>query len=358
MSIFTKIKNRLLFCLIPHGKWIWEFFNNLKKFEGKKSVEKIIFSFNKGFYIDSIELCKINRKNYSNFLSDKIYNKIHPINGVYSSIIDNKLYLPFLFKDYPEIIPKYFYFLSNGRKIILSKDLSKDTGFLDLLKQQNKLVLKHCYSSLGEGFYLLEYNSSRYYVNKKEISIEELEKLIQSLNDYICTEYIKQHKYANEIYSKSSNTVRLLLLWNSEVNSFIIANSFHRFGMQNKLVDNIGNGGGILYYIDTVSGKLRGHGLLKYYNKPIDLHNNFYHPETETRVEGIQIPNWNNIIEKIISVMNNLSFLKYVGIDIIITDNGFKIIELNSHPTLAPLQVEKGIWESEPLKKFFSEIIK
>jgi len=38
------------------------------------------------------------------------------------------------------------------------------------------------------------------------------------------------------------------------------------------------------------------------------------------------------MIKKVWVTMDNLSFLKYVGLDIVITGNGFKIIKMDSLP--------------------------
>ena len=59
------------------------------------------------------------------------------------------------------------------------------------------------------------------------------------------------------------------------------------------------------------------------------------------------------MINKVLEVLNHLSFLKFVGLDIVITENGFKIIEINSLPTLLGLQIEEGVLRDDRLKRFF-----
>lgn len=85
----------------------------------------------------------------------------HPYNVAYSSIIDNKLYLLFLLKDYSQHAPQYFYFFEyqiyrmNERK----SGVADSQELIGLLQEKGRLVLKYTCSSLGQGFHLIEFNT-------------------------------------------------------------------------------------------------------------------------------------------------------------------------------------------------------
>lgn len=115
-----------------------------------------------GFSKKTIHLNGITKENYKSFMSDRQYRLGHPYNGPYSSIIDNKLYLPFLLKNYPEHTPQYFYYLKN--QIYRMGDgkfgVESFQDFINLLQEKGRLVLKHTCSSLGQGFHLVEVESS------------------------------------------------------------------------------------------------------------------------------------------------------------------------------------------------------
>lgn len=68
------------------------------------------WNYRKGFLKETVELGNITKDNNRDFLSDRDYLSGHKYNGTYSSIIDNKLWLPLLLRDYKEYIPQYFYF--------------------------------------------------------------------------------------------------------------------------------------------------------------------------------------------------------------------------------------------------------
>ena len=225
-----------------------DLFYKIKKFYKINKTIKFgsIWNFIHGFSMETIRLNGITKKNYKSFISDRQYWWGHPYNGGYSSIIDNKLYLPYLLKDYPEHAPIYYYYLDS--KILglcgANKSVIEFETFLELLNEKKKLVLKHVCSSLGQGFHLLEYQDKGYYLlDKLPINIVEIKKFIYSLRDYIVSEYVKQHQYAEEINSSSLNTIRMLCVWDEDINSFYIARCFHRFGSNGSLVDNLGGGG-------------------------------------------------------------------------------------------------------------------
>lgn len=121
-----------------------------------------IWNYIHGFSNETIQLNGITKENYKSFMSDRQYRWGHPYNGTYSSIIDNKLYLPFLLKNYPEHTPQYFYFLNNQIYCMNAENSGVATfqEFINLLQEKGKLVLKHTCSSLGQGFHLLEYNTT------------------------------------------------------------------------------------------------------------------------------------------------------------------------------------------------------
>lgn len=52
--------------------------------------------------------------------------------------------------------------------------------------------------------------------------------------------------------------------------------------------------------------------------------------------------------------MNSVSFLKWVALDIAITDDGFKIIETNSYPDPAVAQHKRGFRNDSNFDYFFS----
>lgn len=355
MNRVKTIIARILLLIIPNLAWYLEFRHSNRTSLISEGIIMKLWAFRKGFFLESIKLCGITKENVHEYLSDKAYLKLHPINKEYSNIIDNKLYLPFILKDYPEIVPTYYYLVEKGRLVKIDNGLPDDLGLIQLCKEKLRLALKPCNRSFGEGFYMMEFNNNTYFLNNKPIEIPELSSFIESLDSYLVTEYIQQNKYAAEINQSSVNTIRLICVRDSINNEFFIPISNHRFGVDGKFVDNIGaEGGGIAAYIDIASGKIKNIGCIKVNKELIRSNKVIMHPDSNKQITGIIIPNWTEMINKVLVIMNHLSFLKYAGLDIVITENGFKILEINSLPTLLGLQIEDGVLKNDRLKRFFN----
>jgi len=354
MKNTLKVFAKVLISITPDHEWLIEFWRNNRKFFQYSNILDLIWAYRKGFHIETIQLCEITRENIHEYLSDKAYLKLHPINKEYSKIIDNKLYLPFLFKDYPDLVPKYYYVIDNGRLVQISPPFSGKQGLLELCKEKHFLALKPCSSTMGQGFYRLEWKNNSFFLNNQSIEVAELNFFIKSLDNYLVTEYIEQNKYSADINQSSINTVRLICIKDTINNEFFIPISNHRFGMKGKFVDNVGaEGGGIAACIDIPTGQIKEIGCIKVNGMVKKSFNVTVHPDSKKQISGITIPNWHKMIKEVLGVMNHLSFLKYAGLDIVITEKGFKIIEINSLPTLLGLQLEEGVLKNAQLKRFF-----
>lgn len=313
------------------------------------------WNYKHGFHEKTVELNGITKSNYTSFLDDRRYLAGHPYNGAFSTIIDNKLYLPFLLKDYPDNVPQYYFFINQGRVLSMNKSYNDGLqSLLGLVEEKKKLVLKQCYSSLGEGFYLIESDPLKggVVVNKSNLSIDEFDKMLGELQDYICTEYVVQHEYSRNVCSSSLNTIRFLCVRDEDSGLFYVARCFHRFGVEGSLVDNLGGGGrAYLFFVDLDSGTLKGNGMYalgkgEYYSE------NLEYPNAKA-YKGMIIPKFEEVKNSVLDISNSFPFLRYIGWDVAITDEGFKIIETNSLTSLGVLQREGGFLDDERLRKFF-----
>lgn len=320
-----------------------------------KSKYGSLWNYRHGFYKETVELNGITRTNYTSFLDNKRYYAGHPYNKVFSSIIDNKLFLPILLKDYPDNVPLYYFYIDRGKIFSMTKTFKDGLyGLLDLLKENKRLVLKQCYSSVGKGFYLLESGSIKQgvVINKSVISIDEFEKVLGQLHDYVCTEYVEQHEYSRNVCSTSLNTIRFLCVRDEESGLFNIMRCFHRFGVEGSIVDNLGGGGkAYLFFIDIESGTLKGNGMYAL-GEGEHYSDNLEYPNAKA-YKGMIIPRFEEVKKGVLGISNSFPFLRYVGWDVAITQGGFKIIEANSLTSLGVLQREGGFLEDEKLRNFF-----
>lgn len=324
-------------------------------------VKPFKWGFKKGFTPSTLDVCGITKDNYKEFITDRDYALGHPFNGVYTTIIDNKLWLPMVLHNYKEYIPEYYFFIDKYGLLPLddyktnNKSRLDVSAFFELLKEKHILCLKHTHSSVGKGFMLVREEKDNYYVNNKIISKYDLEKLIISLRDYIVTEFVIQHSYASAICSTSLNTIRFLCVWDDSVKKFFLARSFHRFGCNGNIVDNIGSGNGVLVFVDVDKGTLLSEGAVNSNRSGDRFTKDIIHPDSNIKLSGISIPRFQEIKTKILEIANANSYLKYVGFDVAVTETSFKIIELNSFSSLEVSQQRQGFLVDERIRKILKK---
>ncbi|MBN2775596.1 MAG: hypothetical protein JXR31_15185 [Prolixibacteraceae bacterium] len=348
-SLYRKII-QFIVVLFPVIKWYGLFKANYKESLLKSSPKEKLWAFRKGYFPENVKIWEINRKNYMNYLDDKKYFGLHPINKKYTTLIDSKLYLPYLLKDYPHLVPEYYAYITKGRKIFLDK---RCTDLIELCLLKKKLVFKLCRSSKGIGFFIIEYKNGDFYRNNNILSKNDLLALTATLDDYIITEYVEQHPVLADIYEHSVNTVRFLCIWDKEKDGFFIPRSAIRFGMDGKIIDNTSIGSGVVGTVDEETGMIKKKGLIKYKGEPYLFTDVTTHPNTGKQISGVIIPNFQNIKSEVLEVMNSVSFIKFTGMDLAITQDGFKILELNSLPALTGLQMERPFLTDARIKQFF-----
>ena len=69
------------------------------------------------------------------------------------------------------------------------------------------------------------------------------------------------------------------------------------------------------------------------------------------------LPNWSLVREKVMEIYCFIPQVRYMGFDLIVTDDGFKIIEINSHPGLFFMQSYFPALKDEPSKGFFTQLL-
>ena len=189
-------------------------------------------------------------------------------------------------------------------------------------------------------------------IDKQGVSVCGLRSFIYSLNEYVVSEYVQQHQYANDINSSSLNTIRMLCVWDENINSFYVARCFHRFGCNGSLVDNLGGGNACLHFVDIETGVIEPSGMTNNEHCGEEFSEHVIHASGKD-LTGLQIPNFNEVKKKIIEISNSLPFLKYIGWDVAITSDGFKIIESNSLTSLGILQRKGGYLDDPKLRRIF-----
>ena len=190
------------------------------------------------------------------------------------------------------------------------------------------------------------------------LSIDEFIELKRSLRGYIVTEYCRQHKKLDKVWQDSECTLRIVVAKFKDQfggGKSKVLLSYARFGSSLSPSTSNLSQGGLGVTIDFETGILGDFFYRKkqfVQNGSIEYDN---HPDTHVRLAGERLPNWDIVKKGIYDLADYLSPLEYFGFDIIITEEGFKICEINSFPNLDLEQIMFGpMLDNENAKIFFT----
>lgn len=312
----------------------------------------------RGFTVNDWQLLGLGEDNYKRYLTSKQYSFLHPMNGTYSSWIDDKLTLKYLCAGTPagEYFPDY-YFLLEGEKPLRLPDYRAPHGgpeasFADvanLLEVEGALAIKRIKGSIGEGFYKAEFDGSSYLLNGERHTKENFVSKVSELSSYLVTEYLRPHSELAKIYPNTPNTFRYLACRVDGV--LVLLKSFIRFGCSKTgFVENF-NSGGVLCYIDD-SGHYDG-GYVISRDGGLHCEKVTIHPDSGAQLVG-RIPLWDRVVEAVTRLDLLFPQLEYAGIDFVVTDRDeVKILEINSLTSLDAIQIDCSLLDTEVGRAFF-----
>ena len=308
--------------------------------------KRIYFAIFGGFMADQIALYNLNNKNRHEYLSEFDWYKSRYINEPYNFILNNKLVCADLLKNYTNI-PTTFYIKRN--KVINTYDTDLDCsveGMINVLKQQESLIIKPINFGKGNGVEKLEYHDNIFYIDGKEKNENEMRKYFLTRDNYFISQYIKQSKELNEIYDKTSNTIRLITVRNPETNRCEVLFAVQRIGTKETIPVDNGSRGGLVSKIDLETGEL---SEAKSIQRIVNFEN---HPDTGNAIKGVKIKDWENIKKHYVELMERCPYLYFIAWDILLTDEGPYLIEANTSSGVNIIQIW-GPQRNNILGKFY-----
>ena len=341
-------------------RWAGMFVKKLKDDEAAFPVddeEKKKWALERGFYPGRIELYGLTEENYRNYIPDFQYFMLHPMNNHFLKWLD-KLTLKYVLNSNgcEDTMPEYYLYIENdlcGAKYTYlmdcPKDINKDENFLwNLLQKKKILIMKpNSGSSGGVGVVKMELRDDGLYENNKPINLIRFHEIKETMRNYIITEYVNQNHELEEVWHNSECTLRVIMIKDPTEDKYTSATwscavSYARFGTAvNGGASNLSSGGvGVGFDFET--GKYNDFAIRYKRYTPDGQWKIKEHPDTGYVWQGKSLPNWKKVREKIDGICSQVSSLDYLGLDIIITEDGMKLCEINSHPAMDYEQVMCG----------------
>ena len=311
-----------------------------------------------GFYAESACSYGLDDTNVNDYLSDYDYYKIWPLNGWTRIWVNDKLTLKMMLagSEYGDIMPKYFYYSTpSGLKALVDNPYKggKVEEFLKLLADVKEFACKPCNGTTAIGFVKLAYENGIYLINEKEVSKEEVAEFIASHPNYVFTEYI----HPSEQFSKYSNqihTMRIVTLNDKGSNPQVVG-GYLRLPNKNNGEANytVLNGKDVNKFnlfveLDAQKGVF-GNAMKTFCNRVEGVER---HPDTNEIIAGT-IPNYDSLKQTIQGIAQRFNTLEWLGFDIGVTNNGFKCMEINTHPGVKYMQIFRSLYADDITREYF-----
>jgi hypothetical protein len=306
----------------------------------------------RGFLGEAAVLYGFHENSPRAYLSDYArFVKTCLINGPYGILLDDKLLFARIMRDHAGYLPVVFGILSDG--IVIGKEASDgpaaDVPLTALLRTRRDLVLKPVNGGGGRGVVLLHARSCRFTVNGRDVDEKALIGLAVQWNGHMVSSYVRQHPALCALYPAATNTIRILTMRDDD--GVFIAAAVLRIGTErSKPLDNWSRGG-LSAAIDRGSGRLGRAASYPVGGDRLEWHAR--HPETGASIEGMLLPNWQQISAAVLEVARTLLFLPYVGWDIVVTEDGFRIIEGNRYSDVNLLQIHSPLLADKRVLAFY-----
>lgn len=299
-----------------------------------------------GFTDEDFQNFDLKKNDYREYISFRERWRLENINGRFAFFLGEKLMFERIFGQYINV-PHINCWIKNG--ICIDIETGEKVDILQIAKKKINLIAKPTRSGGGgAGVNKISVKDQKFYINENEVSTVDFMKTVATWEEYIIVDFIDQAEYSSLIYPETTNSMRIITAKRKNGNLEIVL-AFHRFGSDlSKPVDNISRGG-LVSLVDISSGRL---GQAKRKTEVKVMHS--VHPDSDARIEGVLIPNWENVKEKLLQVHRCFPFYTFLAWDVVIDVHGVPcVLEINRGSDLGIQMVQS--MRNEKLGEFMRE---
>lgn len=306
--------------------------------EGFKAIDYVLYEF--------AEKDEAHRRTY---VSDRAAYRLMSVNGEAGALLKNKLvFHRILEARRPSCpVPELLGLIRNGRLTSSTAPFS-EIDREDVFARHSVVFLKPVSGCRGLNVRMLDRGDF-------QPALEETFRIStdpkRELRDHIVVGKVEQAAYSRAIFSGSSNTIRVVAIRDPRSRAVQVPSAVHRFGARATVpVDNWSRGG-LSCRVDTATGEM-GPGIRHPSLTGWTLESLRCHPDTGSRVEGLVIPRWPELLEAVHELMEIFPDLEYVAWDMLPTDTGWCVIEGNDTMDVDLLQIHGGLLENPDMRLF------
>ena len=137
---------------------------------------------------------------------------------------------------------------------------------------------------------------------------------------------IQQTEQMSKINKSSVNTIRMMTALYPNQKVKMIA-AFIKIGRAGSCVDNAGSGGNVDCAVNLETGELYNALQFNSWEDTLPIEK---HPDSGVKLNGLIIENWDEIKSIVMGWQAQIPYLKTIGWDVAVTDNGPVIVEINN----------------------------
>lgn len=299
-----------------------------------------------GYLADQYVLYDFKHVDKKDYLSEFDWYRSRYINEPFDFSFNNKVVCAEMLKHHIRFSENYFII---NKHVLLDFDNGPRPyeEVVDRLKKEGKLVAKPFAMGKGNGVHVMEYAGGSYCIDTKPCKEKDMMKFLKKLDGYVISEFITQHPYSDEIYDKTTNTIRFITMRNTKTHEMELFFAVQRIGRKKTIPVDNGSKGGLVANIDLKTGELSEARCLQ------ELGSWDVHPDSGNPIKGVVIPNWDGIKKEMLDVCRKIPFMDFIAWDLLIMPDGHPcIIEANTSSGINIIQLWGGQKQDE-LGDFF-----
>lgn len=333
-------------------KWTREVYRSYFK-NSRYTFRETRWAVKRGFLPAQVERLGLNESNYRDTISAKDYAFLRPLNGTYCKWIADKVTIHSIFKPYRDIMPTcYYHILKRDNSTLIIPLLDRDGGdtFEDVFNTIKELGRVRICMTRRRRNSLIEWKDGHFSLNGIEIPRDTLQRLIESRKQpLVITEDVNA---AEEFQGALVN----LIVFNDQGDTPTIGDAYITFQPKEKLRRPLFTKKLINPAMKRVlaqakaeavdAGAEKAHSSLTVYAcidsatgailDPVNITKAGKRPRHKNPNNGNRLPTrvwyWAEIKAAVDSMCRFVPQLEFFGLQIMICEDGFKIIRIVNHP--------------------------
>lgn len=280
-----------------------------------------------GYVTDQAKIYDFKNNDKRAYLSEFDWYRSRWINEPFDQMLNNKIICTEVLQQYV-CVPQLLAMRNKGRMVSLEKSradgyLSND-DILELLEEHRVLFMKPLAAGKGKGVFRIESIDGAPAVDGKAVSREGFFAFLEKQGNWFLSVGMRQSAFLDQIYSKTTNTIRFITLRDPESGVFKVFFAVLRIGTSATIPVDNGSRGGLVSQIDLETGELSEARSLQ----ALDVHE--FHPDSGAPIKGAVIPGWAAIKDEMLELARKFPFMNFIAWDILLTEEGICIIEANT----------------------------